>query len=195
MAIKLSDKPNVTAPGGAYSYGDIKDNSGSNDGTPVNRLCYGDFHQFFEKLMAEAGVVHNGLPDNDTNTYQLFQALLGNLSQRIDISGDLSPGSGITTVSLEAYEYYDGTIAVAFRGTFVSTIVAGATILSGLPQLMVADKHLQYCYLISTGPGGVETADKLVMLDNYDGIVEAFDQLDYNAATATIYLTLIYKKA
>lgn len=199
MAIGLQNKPNVTTPSAEYPYGNIKDNTGSNDGTPVNVLVYADMHQFFEKLMAEASVSANGLPDNATNTFQLYQALLNVIDYRVpirtDISGDISVGAGITQVSLEAYEYADGTIAIAFQGTFVSTVLANATILSGLPELMIADKHMQYCYLVSTGPGGTETADKLVVIDNYDNVVEAFQQLDYNGATATIYLSLVYKKA
>lgn len=75
MAIKLEDKPNVEAPGVDYPYGNIKDNTGLNDGTPVNKLVYADFHQFFAKLMDAAGVAYNDLPDNQTNTFQYFTAL------------------------------------------------------------------------------------------------------------------------
>lgn len=75
MAYKLEDKPNVVAPNGTYPYGAIKDNSGSGDGTPVNAVVYGDFHQFFARLMAIAGLVANGLPDNAVNGFQLFTAL------------------------------------------------------------------------------------------------------------------------
>lgn len=75
MARKLENKTNVVAPGGSYPYGRIKDDTGSNDGTPVNEAVYGDFHQFFEKLMADGNVVHNGQPENATNGFQFIQAL------------------------------------------------------------------------------------------------------------------------
>jgi hypothetical protein len=71
----LASKTNVTPPGGDYSYGRIKDNPGDNTGTPVNEAVYGDLHQFFERLMAIAGVTANNLPENDANGYQLFTAL------------------------------------------------------------------------------------------------------------------------
>lgn len=76
MAIKLSAKPNTEPISGAYPYGAIRDNTGSNNGTPVNKLVYDDLHQFFERMMAQAGITHNGLPDNATNGFQLFTALI-----------------------------------------------------------------------------------------------------------------------
>lgn len=75
MAIKLEDKPNTVAPSVAYPYGAIKDNTGANDGTPVNKLVYDDFHQFFAKMMAESAIAYNDLPDNATNGFQYFLAL------------------------------------------------------------------------------------------------------------------------
>lgn len=75
MAIKLENKSNVTAPGGDYPYGRIKDRVGSTPGTPVNEPVYGDFHQFFARLLALSGVVANGLVENLTNGWQYVEAL------------------------------------------------------------------------------------------------------------------------
>ena len=76
MALSITDKTNVEAPNAKYPYGQIKDESvsGANDGTPISRAVYGDFHQFFAKLMDEAGITANSLPDNEDNGYQLFDA-------------------------------------------------------------------------------------------------------------------------
>jgi hypothetical protein len=76
MAIKLTNKLNTAPVSGAYPYGNIKDRVGAVPGTAVNTVNHADFHQFFEKLMDESGLVHNNLPDNETNGYQLFQALV-----------------------------------------------------------------------------------------------------------------------
>jgi len=76
MAIKLSNKPNTIAISTEYPYGDIRNIVGSTPGTPVSREVYADFHQFFERMMAVAGIAHNGDPDNNTNSFQLFEALL-----------------------------------------------------------------------------------------------------------------------
>jgi hypothetical protein len=75
MAIKLEDKPNTVAPDADYPYGNIQDNTGGNNGTPVNALVYADFHQFFAKMMAESAIVYNDQPDNATNGFQYFLAL------------------------------------------------------------------------------------------------------------------------
>jgi hypothetical protein len=75
MARTLASKANTVAPGGNYPYGDVKDNSGANDGTNVNKNLLADLIQFFEKLMADAGVVANALPENGANGFQYAQAL------------------------------------------------------------------------------------------------------------------------
>ena len=75
--IKLVDKPNTEAPSSDFPFGNIKDKIGSNPGTPVNKLVYGDMHQFFEKLMSVAGITANGLPESDYAGYQLMDALVG----------------------------------------------------------------------------------------------------------------------
>lgn len=72
----LANKTNVEAPDSDYPYGRIKDNPGNNTGTPINEQVYGDIHQFFEKLMDEAGITPNELPENDYSGFQLYEALL-----------------------------------------------------------------------------------------------------------------------
>jgi hypothetical protein len=69
------NKTNVTPAGGSYPYGDVKDNTGPNDGTPVNNELLADYVQFFERMMSESGITPNNLPDNSTNGFQLFEAL------------------------------------------------------------------------------------------------------------------------
>lgn len=76
MAIKLENKTNVTAPGGNFPYGDIKDDSGGNNGTPVNRSVYGDFHQFFARIMDVGGIVYNNAVENSANGFQYVTALI-----------------------------------------------------------------------------------------------------------------------
>lgn len=54
----------------------IRDNDGSGNGTPVDETVYGDIHEFFAKMMREAGIEYNNLPDNVSNKYQLFEAMV-----------------------------------------------------------------------------------------------------------------------
>lgn len=76
------NKTNVLAPSGTYPYGNIKDDSGSNDGTPVNVELMQDYVQFFEKMFNMSGLTANGNPDNESNGYQLVQALFGVLPKK-----------------------------------------------------------------------------------------------------------------
>lgn len=77
MARRLRDKTNVIPPDSSFIYGRIRDDDGSNNGTPVDEEVYGDFHQFFEALMTDAGIPFNNLPDNFTNGFQLHSAFRG----------------------------------------------------------------------------------------------------------------------
>lgn len=99
MAIKITTKPNTDAASAAYPYGNIRDNTGSNNGTPVNAYVYADFHQFFAKLAAEAGVTLNDLPDNATNGFQYYEALVSLFGTRQAIinigSWDMDADSGV----------------------------------------------------------------------------------------------------
>lgn len=76
MARSLENKTNVDAPDSDYPYGRIRNNNGTGNGTPVNEQVYGDFHQFFAKLLAEAGITPNELPDNAYSGFQYFEALI-----------------------------------------------------------------------------------------------------------------------
>lgn len=74
--IKTINKTNPIPAGGDYPYGDVKNDGGSNDGTPVDRELMADYVQFFERMMASSGITINDLPDNSLNGFQLYEALL-----------------------------------------------------------------------------------------------------------------------
>lgn len=71
----LAGKTNVQPPDGQFPFGRIKNNDGSQNGTPVDESVYGDFHQFFEKLMSLSGIAPNNLPENQYSGFQLIEAL------------------------------------------------------------------------------------------------------------------------
>lgn len=72
--IKLEDKVNSTAPSADYPFGKSTDNTGSNNGTPLNSATLEDYYQFFEKMFSESGITSNGLLDNESNGWQLYEA-------------------------------------------------------------------------------------------------------------------------
>ena len=119
MAIRLQDKVNVVAPDANYPYGRIKDNTGSGDGTPVSVNTYGDFHQFFARIMAEAVLTHNSLPDNGTNGFQFYEALKTIISKRIGV---------FSSTDLNAF-YHSGIFQVTTSFTNKPTALVGDALL------------------------------------------------------------------
>ena len=76
MAKDLELKTNVTAPTADYPSGGIRNDTGAGDGTPVTEAVYGDFHQFFAKILRDANITPNDLPENTTNDFQYNEALV-----------------------------------------------------------------------------------------------------------------------
>ncbi len=72
---RLQNKTNVDAPSIDWPFGDLNDDSGANDGTPVDKELITDIQQTFEKIFDASGLTANGLPDNATNGFQLYEAL------------------------------------------------------------------------------------------------------------------------
>lgn len=70
----LQNKLRVEAPSAEFPYGNLIDETGVNDGTAANRNLLSDPLQFFEKIMDEAGIVPNGIVDNEYDGWQLYEA-------------------------------------------------------------------------------------------------------------------------
>lgn len=81
-----------------YPNARVKDNTGGGDGTPVNEFVYGDLHEFFAKLMRLAGIIYNGLPDNEANGFQLIDAL-ASFANKNDVVYDLGTSSGRLSIN------------------------------------------------------------------------------------------------
>lgn len=141
MAIRLQSKPNVVAPGAPYPYGRIKDRVPSvSPGTPVNEVVYGDFHQFFAKLLDDAGITGNDLPENSTNTFQYIIALNTIISAAVDPLNDstivwttsgLVLGSGVTNTSFKFKK--TGRNTVKLTGVLTNAAATGGYLMATLP--------------------------------------------------------------
>ena len=98
MARNKGTLPNIDNSNLAnYPNGRIKDNTGAGNGTPVNEFTKGDIHEFFDKALRLYGIPHNGIPDNETNGYQLIDAVVA-LASKNDFNLDLtsvSSGGGL----------------------------------------------------------------------------------------------------
>lgn len=102
MAIKLENKVNVAPPAAGWQYGRIKDETGLNDGTPVDENTYGDFHQFFARMLDKSLITANGLPENDTNGYQYFEALQ-NIVNSYKVINSFSTNTTLTDAELGCF--------------------------------------------------------------------------------------------
>ena len=123
----LQDKTNVALPNSEYPYGQIRDRDGLVMGTPGSVELYGDMHQFFENLIRESDVDPNDLPDNEYNTYQLWDSFLEHVKNlrnyqryfaKISQSGTSAP-----TVEFEAEADFGSpvTITRTLTGRYVFT--------------------------------------------------------------------------
>lgn len=136
MAIKLENKTNVMPPDGTYPYGDIKDNSGLNDGTPVNRAVYADLHQFFAKMLDASGIAANGLPENLTNGFQYFLALIANI--RATSASETARGTAEIATTVEVLAGLDDTRMVTplkLSGLGASTTNRGIIEIATQPEV------------------------------------------------------------
>jgi hypothetical protein len=97
----LSTNPNVDNSDLVnYPDGRIKNNTGSGNGTPVNERVYGDIHQAVAKMMRLYNIVPNGLPDNETNGFQIIEAIVA-LASKNDFILALSLDSGTLSVPIK----------------------------------------------------------------------------------------------
>lgn len=97
---RLQDATNAPAPDADYPKSKIKDDTGSGDGVPVNEFVNGDIHQFFQKLVIDASITENNLPDNVTNGYQLVDALEAKIWEVVMIPNAIPGWSYIGNVLL-----------------------------------------------------------------------------------------------
>jgi len=161
--IPLASKTNVVAPNATYPYGRTKDNTGSNDGTPVNTAVHGDAHQFFEKLMDEAAIAPNGLPENEVDGWQLYEALLKVIDHRPWAAGPFS--------SLFSAFNADGDLTLSVPNSKVSFMINGGTLFYKLylemtvvddgPLTDGTDTLFEIGFTINSGFETSETLDRL----------------------------------
>jgi len=98
---KLLDAGNVdNSNPAAYPDGRIKDDTGAGDGTPVNEFTKGDIHQTVMKAKRLYGIEENGLPDNETNGYQMLDGFIA-LASKNDFILSITDASGVLQVPVK----------------------------------------------------------------------------------------------
>ena len=102
---QLVNVTNVDSPDADYPKGRVRDKVGATLGTEYSEILHGDVIQFFQKLIIDAGVTENDLPDNVTNGYQLVEALetkLSSWSSYTVLNGDMTVNVGTFTTGTGA---------------------------------------------------------------------------------------------
>lgn len=162
MAIELTSKTNTEAASAEYPYGQFKDNTGSNNGTPLNKAVLEDYLQFFHKMMSEAGITYTGVPDNEYDGWQFFEAFenLTKVMLHNDIAAT-SPVTGNVYTSVRNYvlplsklkiegdsvEIEGFLTSVIESGTtrFFKVVLGGVDILGGSTSVDTDNKHKFKC--------------------------------------------------
>jgi len=85
---KLEDQIGAVSPNPDYPKGTIADNQ-----TLISEGVNGDMIQFFQKMVSETGISENDLPDNETNGYQLLDALIGYITKKHNTWINIPSGS------------------------------------------------------------------------------------------------------
>lgn len=124
MAIGIENYPNLdTTDPANFPHGAIKDNPGDDTGTPVNRLTTNDIHQFFAKMLANAGISANNLAEDETNGYQYIQALMAitNAEWAEQVLASINGG----TVTFDKNRFYNVTAATIASNVLILDQTSG----------------------------------------------------------------------
>lgn len=94
----ITSVPNFQAATGEYPSGRVQNESTGVTGTAVVEELYGDVIQFFEKIVRDASITKNNLADNETNGYQLVEALDARISSVLAVNLSVTRTATIVTV-------------------------------------------------------------------------------------------------
>lgn len=153
----LNSSPNVVDNSDPSNYpnGRIKDNDGTGNGTGVNERVYGDLHQTIAKLMRLYEIVPTGLPDNETNGYQIIEALSA-LASKNDYIYPLTT-NGTTTLSIDIklslMKNNEFLICLASANKTTETLIKGTGVTSMAVTYSGNFKANEYVRVIKTALG------------------------------------------
>lgn len=182
--ILLENKANVTAPNTEYPYGAIKNDTGIGDGSPVDVQMYGDIHQFFAHMFAQSGITANGLPDNLTNGFQLYQAFQKLIGINTWTTADITPAISTTTGGATVVFHNPSSVYSKFRlvgKTLTWNFISGITCTGSptvvqltLPTAVTFPTTLPASGGVSAGCK-VQTKGGIVSVNNAGATIQLYD--------------------
>lgn len=134
---QIINKENTDVVSSTWPYGKIRDDSGANDGTPVNADVYQDHHQFFSRLMDLAGITPNNQLDNASSGFQLHDAYYAGIETLI--KGYLLSIVGAENVLNATYYFFGNNLS------FGNTKIFGIAN-SGNPEDPIGDNIYTFVY-------------------------------------------------
>lgn len=137
-----------------YPSARIRDNNGSGNGTAVNEATKGDFHQMLEKLMRLYGIAPNELPDNETNGFQLIDALSA-LASKNDYIYPLTTDGAVLSVDIKISFMKTNEFIVCLSGAdkTTETTIKGSDNTTFAVTYSGNYKANEYVRVIKTGSG------------------------------------------
>lgn len=142
---RLQDKENVIAPDVNNIYGSLKDDTGAHDGTYADTEMMQDSMVFCERMISESGVVPNGLNDNVTNGFQIYEAFrkltkpYKSYTCLITQSGASAPTVEILGLNEIGSIVWTRTSTGTYRGTLVGEFIDNKTFFVFTPNTTFAD--------------------------------------------------------
>lgn len=138
---KLLDANFVDPATSDYPKGRVRDKAGAVQGTTGNEILFGDLMQFFQKLVIDAGITENDLPENVTNGYQLLDALKDKINKVRGINPTLQTYTLNTPFNAGTFdilaETADRTMYVRPTGMstdYIVTITLGGVAIASISQ-------------------------------------------------------------
>lgn len=155
----LQNKVNVTPPDATYPFGKSQDDTGTNNGTPLNFERFNDWDQLFEKMFdrysTQYGVAANDLPDNAVNGFQLFDAFL-NLSRPYKVFTVIlsQTGTNPPTANVLQNEFPAGDITFGRNGAGIYTIDSASGVFTVNKTFVINEQGSNSNNFIGQSPAG-----------------------------------------
>jgi hypothetical protein len=178
MAINLGDQLNIDKSDLAnYPNGQIQDNDGTDNGTPINRVTSSDLWMFFDKLMRNAALSYNGNFDNEGNGYQYIDALMSLASKSDYVLSLTTTGGGTPILNINTrlgiLQTNEKLLALAVSDYTSETQITGTDSPVVTKSIIITQqwKAGDYLLLVNT-PSGIKIIQE-VNGDNINTIVAA----------------------
>lgn len=190
MAISKNTQTNIDDSNlAAYPNGQVKDNTGTGDGFPLNTVTTSDHFEFFDKLMRLANLTFNNNFDNETNGYQFVQGAIA-LASKSDFILPITTSSGVLQIptNIDILQLNEKLICQAATDWTAETQIKGTTATLLTVTITRQYKANDYLMLLRTSVGvqliSLVTADNINLIIGENAYLKAASDSDEDAGTS-----------